>query len=87
MATENQLHLLSNAKQSYIDGIDSLATILSTFVHAILKSNELAKQVALLFVLMSGKKEEDYRKVFEAINMLLEPDLEVEVIMNFEAAI
>ena len=70
-ATEEQLQLLWKAKSWYIDQtfqccprkFEQLLTI-STFVSF---EDKYAKQVPLVFVLMSSRKRKDYRKVKEII--------------------
>ena len=70
-ATEEQLQLLMKAKIWYIDQtlhccpekFEQLFTI-STFVCS---EDKDAKQVPLVFILMSSSKRKDYRKVMERI--------------------
>ena len=70
-ATEEQLQLLRKAKSWYIDKMlhccpekfEQLFTI-STFVSS---EDKDAKNVPLVFVLMSSSKRKDYRKVMERI--------------------
>ena len=72
-ATKEQLHLLSKAKTWYIDGTFKLCrrpfSQLLT-INAFVRKDGCIKQVPLLFVIMSGRKKLDYRKVKQSFSDL-----------------
>ena len=73
-ATHQELEQLSKAKSCYVDGTFKLVrhpfTQLLT-INAFVRAGEYAKQVPLAFVLMSGRKANDYKKV-SLINAILQ---------------
>lgn len=64
-ASDQQLEQLSKAKSWYVDGTFKLVrhpfTQLLT-INAFIRAGEYAKQVPLAFVMMSGRKANDYKK-------------------------
>ena len=90
-ATDAQLLALSGAKNWYVDGTFKLCKALFTqllTVNAFVQSEDHAKQVPLVFTLMSGKKKKDYRAVIREIikNIPGQPSVK-KVTVDFERAI
>ena len=90
-ATEQQLQYLARAKNWYVDGTFKLCrppfTQLLT-VNTFVKQDDHAKQVPLLFVVMSGKNKKDYRKVFKQLLEILPTAPAVKrITLDFEKAV
>lgn len=88
-ATDNMLKLLSNSKVWYVDGTFKLVKepfkqLLS--IHAFVRSGDNTKQVPLTFVLMSGKRKKDYKKVLKAVKELIDGNKVQKFVIDFEAA-
>ena len=90
-ATEQQIGHISRAKSWYIDGTFKLCrhpfSQLLT-VNAFVRTEDYAKQVPLLFVLMSGRKKSDYRQVLHALMNILSNETSVQhITIDFERAL
>ena len=90
-ATNQQLQHLARAKSWYIDGTFKLCrhpfNQLMT-VNAFVRTDDHAKQVPLLFVLMSGRKKSDYKKVLKRLLEILPSAPAVQqVTLDFERAV
>jgi len=71
-ATSAMLGLLGKARRWYVDGTFKMVRrpfhqLLS--IHAYVQRNGTMKHVPLLFVLMSHRRKQDYRAVFQAIKL------------------
>jgi hypothetical protein len=89
-ATENMLNLLSKSKTWYVDG--TFKVVKESFtqlfpMHSFVRSGECVKQVPLAFVLMSGKRKRDYRKVLKVIKDLTGSRKLETIILDFENAV
>lgn len=70
LATEQQLGLLAKAEGWYMDGTFKLCRHPFTQLFSInvfVRREDCVKHVPVLFVIMSGRKARDYRKVFEKV--------------------
>ena len=90
-ATNQQLQQLVQAKNWYVDGTFKLCrqpfSQLFT-INAFVRSGEQAKQVPLLFVVMSGKRKRDYRAVLrEVLSLLPSPPAVRKITLDFERAL
>ena len=90
-ASDKQLELLQQSKTWYIDGTFKLCrqpfTQLLT-LNAFVKNDDHAKQVPLVFVIMSGQKRQDYKAVLDAvISILPRPPRVTKVMLDFEKAV
>ena len=92
-ATDQQIRLLCGANRWYID--PTYKVVRNPFkqlmsIHAFVKKGDSICHVPLLFVLMSGKKKNDYRAVFRyLIEEVLSHTLPAvnEILLDFESAI
>jgi len=69
-ATNAQLKLLVKAENWFLDGTFQVVNKSFTqlySVHTFVRAEECMKQVPLVFVLTSGKKTVDYKRVFQSI--------------------
>ena len=90
-ATEEQLTLLNKAKRWFVDGTFKLCrppfTQLFT-INAFVRQDDHAKQVPLLFVLMSSNGKHDYKKVLKKVLRILPTTPSVEhVTADFNSAV
>ena len=90
-ATRQQLQQLVKSKNWYVDGTFKLCrqpfSQLFT-INAFVRSSEQAKQVPLLFALMSGRRQCDYRAVLQAaIDLLPSPPEVRSITLDFETAL
>lgn len=90
-ATSQQVQQLVKAKNWYVDGTFKLCrqpfSQLFT-INAFVKSGDQAKQVPLLFVVMSGRKKRDYRAVLqEVLSILPSPPAVRRITLDFERAL
>ena len=88
-ATRQQLQQLVKAKNWYVDGTFKLCRqpFSRLFrISAFVKSGDQAKQVPLLFVIMSGRRKRDYRAILqEVLNILPSPPAVRRITLDFKA--
>ena len=89
-STAEQQKLLKNAKTWYLDGTFKL--VREPFkqlysVHAFVRNASITKQVPLVFILMSSKTTQDYKRLFFEIKDKLGPCFVQQMVMDFELAV
>ncbi|XP_076068501.1 uncharacterized protein LOC143040952 [Oratosquilla oratoria] len=89
-ATQKMLDLLSRSKTWYMDGTFKIVRYpfkqLFT-VHSFIRSGDATKQVPLVFVLMSGRRKKDYKRVLKSIKRLTPNNNVRKMVIDFERAV
>ena len=91
--TKEQKALLKCAVRWYVDGTFKIISKPFTqlfSIHGFIRKDDNVKQVPLCFVLMSGRTERDYRKVFQKIIEIIGGEADCcieELVTDFERAI
>ncbi|MPC35670.1 hypothetical protein E2C01_029100 [Portunus trituberculatus] len=90
-ATTQQINYLIKAKSWYLDGTFKLCRypfMQLLTINAFVRADDHAKQVPLMFALMSGRKKSDYRKVFQELLTILPAGPSVQhITVDYEKAI
>ena len=90
-ATDQMLNILCRAKTWYLDGTFKIVKhpFVQLFsIHAFVKSESTAKQLPFVFVLMSGKRKRDYRRVLiEVLKALPAAPAVKRAIVDFESGL
>ena len=83
-------NLLTRSKTWYVDGtfkvVKAPFTQLFT-IHAFVQSGECIKQIPVAFILMSGERKRDYRKVLKVIKNLTKDRKLEKFVLDFESAL
>ena len=86
-----QLQFLAWAKSWYIDGTFKLCRQPFTqlpIINVSIKHEDLAKQVPLLFILMSGRKKNNHCKIFkQLLEILVSAPATKQITLDFETAV
>ena len=86
-----QLQFLAWAKSWYIDGTFKLCRQPFTqlpIINVSIKHEDLAKQVPLLFILMSGRKKNNHCKIFkQLLEILVSAPATEQITLDFETAV
>ena len=89
-SSKKQRELLSTSKTWYMDGTFRL--VKEPFkqlycIHSFITDGTSIKQVPLLFVLMSGKRTSDYKRLFQVVKKELGTINVTEIVADFEASV
>ena len=89
-STSEQLELLVRSKRLFLDGTFKIVRKPFTqlySIHTFIESGESVKQVPLVFILMSGKSEQDYEEVLKSVKRLAGGIDPFEIVADFESAL
>ncbi|XP_060591063.1 uncharacterized protein LOC132746031 [Ruditapes philippinarum] len=90
-ASDDQLATPKKAKRWYLDGTFKVVRepFTSLFsIHAFVRSGDCAKQLPLVYVLMSSRRTRDYVAVLKKLGRLLQREVNVvDFVVDFEAAL
>ena len=86
MSQKILFHTLTGAWMALVKSFQSHFTTFS--IHAFVKDNDEMKQVPLAFVVISGKKKLDYKRVVTAIKTLIPSKINLKcIVADFESAL
>ncbi len=89
-ATKNMVSLLKRSKTWYVDGtfkvVKAPFTQLFT-IHSFVQSGKCTKQIPLAFILRSGKRKRDYRKILKVVKDITSNRKLEKIVLDFENAL